>query len=266
VLDGVRCRQFHFTARLKKMINLKLFDHYSLRARLQPALLTLLPAAVAIFAWTGPGVKWQSALWTLFGTAGGTYFLAILARNFGKGIEPGLWQSWGGAPTTQLLRHSGLGNPIMRERWHKYLSKLLGKEFPTAQEEAADPASAENIYGAGIKLLINKTRDTKKFHLVYKENVHYGYCRNLYAMRGMGVSLSVLGLIASCGAAFWDVHTANFQIYPWVCGAAELLLLVWWLFTIKPSWVRIPAFAYAERLLESTENLSRTKSGNPDKK
>src|SRR6266446_5216374 len=58
------------------MMNLKLFDHYSFRARLQPALLTLLPAAIGVFAWTGPGVKWSSALWTLFGTAGGTFFLA----------------------------------------------------------------------------------------------------------------------------------------------------------------------------------------------
>src|ERR1700720_1892352 len=121
------------------MLNLKLFDHYRFRARLQPALLTLLPAAVGIFAWTGPGVKWQSALWTLFGTAGGTFFLAILARNLGKQLEPGLWQSWGGSPTTQLLRHAGPGNPVLRVRWHKFLSKLLGKPLPTLQEEQADP-------------------------------------------------------------------------------------------------------------------------------
>ena len=141
---------------------MKLFDHYSFRARLQPALFTLLPAAIGIFAWTGPGVKWQSALWTLFGTVGGTFFLGILARSLGKQIEPGLWQSWGGPPTTQLLRHSGSGNPVLRERWHKCLSKLLGQPLPTAEEEAADPVSADEAYRAGTKLLINKTRDVKK--------------------------------------------------------------------------------------------------------
>lgn len=247
------------------MTNLKLFDHYSFRARLQPALLTLLPAAVGIFAWTGPGVKWQSALWTLFGTAGGTYFLAILARNFGKQIEPGLWQSWGSAPTTQLLRHSGTGNPVMRERWHKSLSKLLEKPFPTAQEEAADLAGADNIYTAGIKLLINKTRDTKKFHLVYKENVQYGYCRNLYAMRVMGIILALLGLIASCAAGIWSVHAGDPKIYPWVCAAVDITFLFWWLFTIKASWVKVPAFAYADRLLESTENLTRSRKASAEK-
>jgi hypothetical protein len=144
-----------------------------LRARLQPALLTLLPAVIGIFAWTDPGVKWQSALWTLFGTAGGTFFLAAFARNAGKKLEPRLWESWGGAPTTQLLRHSGTSNSALREPWHKCLGKLLGKTLPSARDETDDPASADDIYSAGVKLLINKTRDTRKFHLICKENVNY---------------------------------------------------------------------------------------------
>jgi hypothetical protein len=235
------------------MTNWNLFDQYSFRARLQPALLTLLPAAIGIFALTGPGVKWQSALWTLFGTAGGTYFLAILARNFGKQIEPGLWQSWGGAPTTQLLRHSGPANPVMRERWHKTLSKLLGRPFPSPQEEAANPACADDIYNAAVKLQIGKTRDTKKYRLLYNENVNYGFCRNLYAMKIMGIVVAVLGLVASIFSGIWFVHTGDPQIRPWVCAAVNATFLFWWIFTIKSSWVKIPAFAYAERLFESTE-------------
>jgi hypothetical protein len=244
----------------------QLFDHYSFRARLQPALLTLLPAEIGIFAWTGPGVKWQSALWTLFGTLGGTFFLAILARNLGKQIEPGLWLSWGGSPTTQLLRHAGPGNPVLRERWHKFLSKLLGKPLPTQAEELADPKAADEIYIAGVKLLINKTRDVKKFHLLYKENVQYGYCRNLYAMRLMGLSFSLFGSAACLAAGLWNAHVGDPKIYPWVCLAADLIFLAWWVFVIKPAWVRVPAFAYAERLLESVENLPEAKKAAADKR
>lgn len=240
-------------------MNLKFFDHYSFRARLQPALLTLLPAAIGVFAWTGTGVKWQSALWTLFGTAGGMFFLAILARNLGKQIESQLWHSWGGCPTTQFLRHTGIGNPVLRERWHKCLSKLLGQPMPTAGQETGDPNSADHIYGAGVKLLINKTRDTKKFHLLYKENIQYGYCRNLYAMKTLGVILSLLGAGACIAAGLLNVQNGQPKIYPWVCLAAEVMFLVWWVVFITANWVKVPAFAYAERLLESTENLSPAK-------
>src|SRR5438874_4204302 len=87
-----RCRS-SFTKRLKTMTDLKLVDHYSFRARLQPALLALLPLAFALIAWTEPGARWLSVLWTIFGTAGGTFFLATFARNRGRSLEAKLWDS-----------------------------------------------------------------------------------------------------------------------------------------------------------------------------
>jgi hypothetical protein len=85
----------------------KLFDHHSFRARLQPAFLALLPIAIGAFAWAQPDAKWLTAIWGVLLSAGFTFLLANVARNWGKSIEPKLWNSWGGAPTTQLLRHSG---------------------------------------------------------------------------------------------------------------------------------------------------------------
>lgn len=250
------------------MTNFNLFDHYSLRARLQPALVALLPTAIGVFAWTGPGVRWVSALWTLLGTAGVTYFLAILARNQGKQLEPELWSSWGGTPTTQLLRYSGPANPVMRERWHKALTKLLGKPFPTAEEEQANPSGSDQIYEAAIKLLILKNRESKTT-LIYKENVHYGFCRNLYAMRVLGIGASSLGVLASTGAGIWFLRNATLQPMPWVCAGICATFLFWWAFVVKSSWVKVPAFAYAERLLESVEKLptgvKKTKSKKTDK-
>src|SRR5260370_27884247 len=139
------------------MTDWKLFDAYSLRARLQPALLAVLPAALAIFAWIGPSARWLASLWTIFGTAGGTYLLAVIARNRGRQLEPALWQSWGGAPTTQLLRHRGPANPVLRQRWHDYFSILLGLVCPTAQQEATNPGKADEFYAAGTRILIDKT-------------------------------------------------------------------------------------------------------------
>lgn len=239
--------------------DLKLFDHYSFRARLQPALLTLLPAALAVFAWTGPGARWVSALWTLFGTAGGTFFLANVVRNRGRELEPALWSSWGGPPTTQLLRHTGPANPLLRERWHKQLSQVLGKRFPTQQQEAVDSAGADDLYGAATRLLIDRTRDTKVYPLVYKENILYGFCRNLYGMKPTGVAVSLLGIVGSCGAWVWFWKFGTSQTAPFACAAGSAVLLIWWLTIVKSSWVKQPALAYAERLLESTEKLSRTK-------
>jgi hypothetical protein len=240
------------------MSNLPLFDHYSFRARLQPALLTVLPAAIAVFAWTGPGDKMVSALWTLAGTAGVTYFLAMFTRNVGKRLEPKLWASWGGAPTTQLLRHSGPANPELRERWRKSVSKLLGKPFPTAEMEATNPLAADDLYSAGVRLVIDKTRDTKSYPLVYNELVYYGFCRNLYGLKGVAILVALLGLLTSCASGWWLLQSGKAELRPWFCAAICATFLIAWAAILNGDWVKVPAVAYAERLLESTERISKS--------
>jgi hypothetical protein len=39
------------------------------------------------------------------------------------------------------------------------------------------------------------------------------------------------------------------------CGTIDLALIFVWAFWLTPSWVRIPAEAFAERLLSSCESL-----------
>jgi hypothetical protein len=235
------------------------FDHYSFRARLQPAFLALVPIAVGVMAWAQPGARWVTALWSLLGAAGFTFFLANVARNRGKSIEPKLWASWGGAPTTLLLRHRGEANPVLRERWHQQLAKLVGRPMPTAAEESEDPAAADALYEAGTKLLIGKTYDTKAHPFVYRDNVNYGFCRNLYGLRGLGIAASLLGAAVSVGAGFWFLVHGKAQLLPWASAATCVAMLLWWIFTVTASWVKLPAMNYAQHLFAAAEKLPKTK-------
>ena len=242
------------------MASFNLFDTYSLQARLFPALLALLPGAIGVFAWTGPADRGLLWLWTVIGTAGGTYLLAALARNSGKQLEPKLWESWGGAPTTQLLRHTGGANAVMRQRWHDGLSKLVGKAFPTAEQEAADPVAADICYVAGVTHLINHTRDVKKFPLLFKENISYGFCRNLYGLRRVGITLSIVGLVLSAIAIAFAIRGGTSVGISGACAALCVLFLFIWVFRVHPSLIRTPAFGYADRLMECIEHICYPKA------
>lgn len=231
------------------------FDHYTWRARLQPALITLLPIAFAAFAWAGMEEPWLSALWTVAGTGGFTYLLSMVARNRGKQIEPRLWQKWQGCPTTQFLRHSGPANRTMRASWHSRLEELRGRSLPTADEESHDPRSADVEYEASTRFLIARTRDVKKYRLLYNENVFYGFCRNLYAMKAFGIFIAAIGATLCFLAALWRIGQELPSGLQWSLFAGCLFLLWCWIFRINANWVRIPAFAYAERLMESIESI-----------
>lgn len=132
--------------------------------------------------------------------------------------------------------------------------------MPTADEETENPLEADQAYEAATKLLIAKTRDTKKFPLLYKENVSYGFCRNVYAMRSIGISFAAMGFAASTAAALIFSGKQDFQILAWACSAINALFLLGWITRVNAEWAKVPAFAYADRLFEAIETLSRTKT------
>jgi len=64
---------------------------------------------------------------------------------------------------------------------------------------------------AGVKLLIDKTRDTKAYPLVYKENVQCSSCRNLYGMQKMAIVTSLLCAVTSSVAGFLVCQKREFS-------------------------------------------------------
>jgi len=227
------------------------FDEYGRNAQLKPALVAFLPLTMSLLAWTGTGSAITKTIGTILVTSGATYALAMIARNKGRDLQKRLWEEWGGSPTLQLLRHRGVGNPVLRGRWHLCLEKLLGQKFPTIEEEATDPGAADSVYDAATRLLINKRREKMKHPLVFRENVNYGFCRNLFALRGIGIVAAIIGIAASAACGFYTI--AKVQALPWGCCIINILILFAWVFIVTKTWVKPPALAYAERLLESCD-------------
>jgi hypothetical protein len=236
---------------------------YWLQARLQPALLSLLPLLFGTIAFLGPDVRAPAIITGAFAAAGVTFLLGMIAGNRGKKAQVALYKLWGGPPTTLLLRHRGEANAELRERWHGQLSSLTGMSLPTLAVEEADAAKADSRYEAVTRILIGKTNENKKFPAVFRDNVYYGFCRNLYGLKAFGIFCSSISIAASALALVVAIRThANF-IIPAACLALSLGFLFVWIFIVNPAWVRISAFRYAQHLLESLEVLkpltSRTK-------
>lgn len=235
-----------------------LFDAYSIKARLFPAFILLLPIAFAVIAWA-PETKWP--MFSVFGlgvTAALSFFITELVRDQGKAKEPALWTLWGGAPTTQLLRHrNASANPNLREKWHEQLAKMIGKPLPNAASEAKAPEKADQAYEAAIFELRERGRAKELGSLTLKENISYGFRRNLWAMKPAGLAISLLATFTAASALWFKIQqeqVSDLGISPGAL-AANVVLLVWWLLRIKTSWVRPIAFAYAERLLGTLSHV-----------
>jgi len=230
---------------------------YARRARLKPALIVVLPLALAVLAWSPDGLKSLTALWSLFVWAGGTALMVQIARDRGRRKEKDLFSSWGGKPSTQLLRYAGCENPVLVTRRHASLQKAIPDiHIPNEAEETGNLEHAGNVYDTCIKWLLEQTRDTKKFNLLFEENCNYGFRRNLWGMKPLGIVFCVVGLLI--GASAVAVHIwAHALVSPVSYGAlaCTLLLLSFWVFWCSPGWVKLTADAYAERLLAAADTF-----------
>lgn len=229
-------------------------DRYARNARLKPALLTVLPAAWTIAAWSPPGELGWGTIWGLFVAAGGTVLLSNMGRDLGKRKEKALHDRFGGRPSERLLSHEHAPNRILLAQRHARLRALLPEvSMPTAEDEMRDPAGAHAVYNACVECLIARTR---KNELLLEENISYGFRRNLWGLKPFGI---VVTAVATAALGFRIYQDATTGVA--VTGSLVLVeglnvaMLAAWVFWFTAEWVMVPSRAYAARLLEALDTL-----------
>ena len=260
----------HTDSELRSSPTMSFVDPYTFRARVQPAFIAVLPLGTFLFALLPDLPLFITAFCGLLGAAGVTAVVAQVGRELGSRKERNLWDSWDGPPTTRLLRHRRLPGDISLEPGlRQQVEEWIGYPLPTEQEEGACPEWADAQYGEAVRSLRDVTRYQAKFPLVFAENVNYGFRRNLWGLKPIGMPIAVglffvswtLLMLTTWGRPWpdpwWDVFVnpdsaAVIRLAVAVVGTA---FAAFWLIWVKPSWVKVAANAYALRLLESVQTL-----------
>ena len=226
-----------------------LFNQYSLQTRLYPAFLSASPVVITVaLLWTKSPA---TGLWPLLVGMGFLFFLATWVRGRGQEVEERLVRVWSGMPTTHMLRQAegNSGPQFLRRR--ELLTAVTGIQLPSASQEAQNPSQADEVYVMATKTLIARILEKRSlFQLVHQENIHYGFRRNLYAMKPLALTLLFANLIFD---ASWLVFVGVI-----VAGVAalvvHLLLLVAWFVIVDEDWVRKQGDTYAARLFSALED------------
>jgi hypothetical protein len=112
-------------------------------------------------------------------------------------------------------------------------------------EEVESPREADDRYESAGRWLREYTRDRDRFPLVFKENVAYGFARNLWGLRAYGLTSSVI-CIAAAGMALWIGRGLGVPIAAIALGLVLVLVFSQW---VTAHWVREAGEAYARALL-----------------
>ena len=232
-------------------------DRYDRQARLKPALLCGLPLVTLILLLI-------PELGTIFGSisivviyCGGSMLLVQIGRDLGKALEVRLYQSWGGKPSVAMLRHTDSRLPrATKDRYRSFLSGAVpGLALASPQEEEAHPEQADDGYDSANRWLLEHTRDHARFDLLFKENINYGFRRNLFGLKQIALGIDAFALILVIGTviAYWTGEFAGtiLALSPewWLSVVITIGHTVLFVKYIRPDWVRITAETYAQQLL-----------------
>jgi hypothetical protein len=236
-----------------------LLDEYAVRARVAPTLVVTVIPLSGFLCWFPAFSSTQLTLAVALSTVVIAIF-AQIGRDRGRTIQAKLFQLWGGQPTVQLLRHrSRLLTRETRQRYSLCLESVApALRLPSEIEEVVDPEGTDSRYDSVSLYLRDSTRNKEKFPLVFAENVNYGFRRNLLGMRPAGIALSLIGAASALTATIVGMKVDSFELppVPTVSAVLNVVMLTWWLLRINSDWVRVAAFAYAERLIGSCDEIA----------
>lgn len=226
-----------------------LLDRYERKARLAPAMLVALPAALVLAAigWTLD----QALLGTVAAVLvafGVPIAMANYTRMAGKHIEAGLWTSWGGSPTSQLLRHTSTANPHRRSAVHARLAALVPElPLPTPADEQTDPHDSDQRWEAVTEIVRSRLRDRTSSRLLFEENCTYGFHRNMLGLRTTGLRVAATAAAATIGAIALTTNHPARTLLAFTGAAAWLATWLW--HRLGPSHAHRAAISYAEAFL-----------------
>ncbi len=239
----------------------EIFDSYALQARLQPALFALFPLFLTTAVLAQPLYDAALALVGLAVACGAVVYVAHTTRTLGRNEENRLYEEWGGKPTTIWLSHKDSNlDPMTKVRYHSFLAQNVpGWRAPDAAEECKDFEKASDMYDSAVRWLRENTRDKSRFGLLLEENISYGFRRNLYALKKIGLLVSMSCFLVNVAAIFskFTNDTTEYHVMVWVSLVICALVFLSWVYVIKKSWVRDAANGYARALLASCDQLAK---------
>ena len=235
-------------------------DVYSLQARLKPALLVILPLVVTTISFVPDLLQISKGLIGFAVACGVTVLLSHISRDFGRKAEARLLIEWDGMPTSHWLSHKGNKLDVQTlTRCHAFLeNQINGWKAPSSRDEIENPKKAEVAYESAVRWLREKTRDREKFDMVFRENISYGFRRNLYGLKC--IALVVIFICLAVNVSMLGHTVFYHSIMPEALIIVSLVLnlasLLFWTVVVRALWVRKAADNYARALIATCEQLS----------
>lgn len=217
-------------------MNLTIFDEYDLRARVSVWIILMAPIIIPLYI-ISDSIKSLSTTAIILITliALSNLFIIVIRKA---------------AKDKYDIKHKYV-KKYFKDNLNKEITKIILEKLnsinPGIKEilEDIDNDKFDETLDTALKIIKKNVRDNK---LVREENIQYGFCRNIYATRIFGRTIS---LVMICVEIILYQSNMIENISFMVSIIISLMFLILWIFFVESSIVVFSANNYAEALFDA---------------
>ena len=231
-------------------------DRYEVKARLLPALLSLLPTAPGLASLGTMTLDWYTTLLVEGGVATiCVYGLNHFASAVGRRYEQKLWPRQPYDLPTHLWLHPEHSriSPQQKQLYYKAILDILGLDISQAAA-AGDSTALEQTIDGAIRDLRNKFRVSYPGGLLATHNEEYGFARNFAGLRPVWLAASLFS-VGVTSIVFATTGTG----LAWGLLATAILLLAVLIAVNQRDYVHKRAERYAESFFSTLADFREGK-------
>ncbi len=233
----------------------KYFDHYTIHARFLPVFFISFPVVLTILAWYPDAKTILGGAITVLISFGVMSFLSNYVSNLGNNLQDKLYKDWQGEPTTLILQpNNDTLDKFTKLRYFKWINcHRPDLSLPESFESYISDDELTEKIRSSVNFLREYTRDRKKNEKIYRDNVAYGFSRNLVALRYYGMLICIACISTSLFVINQQVKDEIPFRLDTLGVSSTLISLVFFIshvFILNHSFVKWRAYRYALSLFE----------------
>lgn len=230
-------------------MSLNLFDSYNLRARTSVALFYTLPFILDVIALFGKSITSVEGVTLSVLILVTVQCILHLCRSNHQSFNRNYAAEY-------LMPDSEISN-ITKNRYYRKIASFEPEfiAFGNIDEENTQKAITINLCESVVTWLRAKTRDDKVFHLVYEENINYGFIWNMFNLKKVGIIFNCIAL-AFLALIFFTPIFENDKPTHFVLAleiAAHFTATMYLIAAITKKKVETSAKRYAKALIEAID-------------
>ena len=227
-------------------MRLDILDSYYIRARLSPYIIVFAPIALTLFLCFDDVFNMVSSTVVICILLALTNYIPVIQRVIcAKKVQFVNYAALLLSPDNKEI------DDISKRRYYIKLAKMDSsfEVFNHGGEQDSITACCESA----VILLRAKTRDD---HIVYEENISYGFCKNMLLAKSAGIitcAVIIITIVIYSYTFYEDIISISKN--NWVALLLVVILLLFWLFGVNDRIVEVSGKRYAKALIRAIDTI-----------